>query len=272
MGLAERNGTAPGGGLERLIAGDDATLGRALSVLERGDAQAAALAEGLRPHAGQARIVGFTGPPGAGKSTLVSTYVATLRERGESVAVLAVDPSSPLSGGALLGDRARMGAHAGDEGVFIRSVAARGHLGGLTRTMPALLDAVDAAGWPTIVVETVGAGQSEVEVAGLAEVTVVLDTPGLGDEVQALKAGLLEVADVLVVNKADLPFADRTRRNLEQMLQLRDGSRPIPSIVSTSATTGEGVAELADAIASAGEARGAGRRPGRRAGADTTMR
>jgi LAO/AO transport system kinase len=261
MGPVGTDCTDHGGGLERLLAGDRGALGRALSLLERGDGPARGLVERLRPHAGRARVVGFTGPPGAGKSTLVSAYVAALRERHERVAVLAVDPSSPLSGGALLGDRARMGSHANDQGVFIRSVAARGHLGGLARSMPALLDAVDAAGWPTIVIETVGAGQSEIEVAELAEVTVVLDAPGLGDEVQALKAGLLEVADVLVVNKADLPFSDRAGRNLERMLQLRDRRRPVPSVVSTSATTGEGVAELADAIAAVWEERRAASDP-----------
>ena len=186
---------------ERLLGGDVAALARAISLLEVGGQQSDALAARLRGHAGQARVIGFTGPPGAGKSTLISAYVAALRARAESVAILAVDPSSPLSGGAVLGDRTRMGEHSTDPGVFIRSVAARGHLGGLALSIPGILDAVDAAGWPTIILETVGAGQSETEIVEFADVKVVLNAPGLGDDVQAIKAGILEIADVLVVKQ-----------------------------------------------------------------------
>lgn len=223
-------------------------LARAISLLEMGGPGRDGLANRLRRHAGAALVVAFTGPPGVGKSTLISAYVAELRKRDNRVAVLAVDPSSPLSGGALLGDRIRMGEHSTDTGVFIRSVASRGHLGGLALSIPAILDAVDAAGWPTIVLETVGAGQSETEIVETADVTIVLNAPGLGDDVQAIKAGILEIADILVVNKSDLPDADRTVRQLQSMLQLRkaDG-RDVP-IVSISAHGAEGVGELADII------------------------
>ena len=235
----------------RLRAGDRATLARAISLLESGGEKAAALARRLQPLAGRARVIAFTGPPGAGKSTLLSAYISLLRARDEAVAVLAVDPTSPLSGGAILGDRARMNAHAGDPGVFIRSIAARGHLGGLALSIPGILDAVDAAGWPTVILETVGAGQSETEIAEIADVKVVLNAPGLGDEVQAIKAGILEIADVLVVNKCDLPNADRTARQLRSMIELRPPDRQAVPVVQTSATTGDGLDCLQAAIADA---------------------
>ncbi len=173
---------------DRLLAGDPGAMARAISVLETGGAEADALAARLRPHAGRALVVGFTGAPGAGKSTLISAYISAMRAAGERVAVLAVDPSSPLSGGAVLGDRTRMGAHTSDRGVYIRSVASRGHLGGLSLAIASMLDAVDAAGWPTIILETVGAGQSETEIVEFADVKVVLNAPGMGDDVQAIKA------------------------------------------------------------------------------------
>lgn len=233
---------------ERLLTGDVATLARAISLLEAGGNTGDDLAARLRDHAGNARVVAFTGPPGAGKSTLINGYVAELRNRGERVAILAVDPSSPLSGGAVLGDRTRMGEHSTDPGVFIRSVASRGHLGGLAVSIPAILDAVDAAGWPTIILETVGAGQSETEIAEFADVKIVLNAPGLGDDIQAIKAGILEIADILVVNKCDLPLADRTVRQLQSMLQLRSVEcRDVP-IVSTSATKLTGLNDLDDTI------------------------
>lgn len=238
-----------GEGFARLLAGDIATLARAISVLEAGGARAEVLALPLRSYAGRARVIAFTGPPGAGKSTLLSAYISVLRAREERVAVLAVDPSSPLSGGAVLGDRARMGAHIGDPGVYIRSIASRGHLGGLALAIPAILDAVDAAGWPTVILETVGAGQSETEVAEFADVKVVLNAPGLGDDIQAIKAGILEIADVLVVNKCDLPLADQTTRQLRAMLELRPIDRRNVRILETSAKTGEGLDRLDDAIA-----------------------
>ena len=172
----------------------------------------------LYPQAGQAHIVGITGPPGSGKSTLVSALIANVREAGRPVAVIAVDPSSPITGGALLGDRVRMQAHAGDRDVFIRSMAARGHAGGLAAATGAAAAVLDACGFDLILIETVGTGQSEVEVAAAADTTVVLEAPEMGDEVQAIKAGLLEVADIVVVNKGDRPGAQRTAAQLRAML------------------------------------------------------
>lgn len=233
---------------DRLLEGDMGSLARALSILERGGSEAEGLAARLRPYTGDAAVVGFTGPPGSGKSTLIDAFVTALRDEGERVAVLAVDPSSPLTGGAVLGDRTRMGTHTRDDGVFIRSIASRGHLGGLSVSVPLLLDAVDAAGWTTIVLETVGTGQSEVEIVDFADITVVLSAPGLGDEVQAMKGGILEIADILVVNKSDLPFASKTRQQLDEALALRDSSRAVPTVVCTSATRMEGVSELVAAF------------------------
>ncbi|WP_424978836.1 methylmalonyl Co-A mutase-associated GTPase MeaB [Leisingera sp. S232] len=246
--LTEPATKAKASAFQRLLDGDVAVLARAISLLEAGGADSEVLTNRLRNHTGSARVVAFTGPPGAGKSTLINAYVAELRRRGHRVAVLAVDPSSPLTGGAVLGDRTRMGEHSADAGVFIRSVASRGHLGGLASSIPAILDAVDAAGWQVIVLETVGAGQSETEIAEIADVNVVLNAPGLGDDVQAIKAGILEIADILVVNKCDLPHADRTVRQLQSMLQLRKAERRNIPILSTSADRAEGICELSDAI------------------------
>src|SRR6188474_3492791 len=172
----------------------------------------------LYPKAGDAHIVGITGPPGAGKSTLVASLIAALREAGRTAAVVAVDPSSPITGGALLGDRVRMQSYASDDGVFIRSMASRGHAGGLAATSTAAASVFDAAGFDIVLLETVGTGQSEVEVAAAADTTVVLEAPEMGDEVQAIKAGLLEVADLVVVNKGDRPGAQRTASQLRAML------------------------------------------------------
>jgi LAO/AO transport system kinase len=204
----------------------------------------------LAPYAGHAHVVGLTGSPGVGKSTATSALVKVLRAEGKRVGVLAVDPSSPFSGGALLGDRVRMGDHSLDEGVYIRSMASRGHLGGLAWTTPQALRVLDAAGFDVVLVETVGVGQSEVEVAGLADTTVVLLAPGMGDGIQAAKAGILEIGDVFVVNKADRDGADQTRRELRSMINLserRDGSWR-PPIVSTVARAGTGFDELAAAL------------------------
>lgn len=242
--LSEPRTVTPDSAFGRLLAGSPAALARALSVLENGGDDADLLAARVRPYTGRALVVGFTGPPGAGKSTLISAYVTALRAAGERVAVLAVDPSSPLSGGALLGDRLRMGEHLRDPGVFIRSVASKCHLGGLALSVPALLDATDAAGWPTIVVETVGAGQSETEIVEFADVKIVLSAPGLGDDVQALKAGVLEIADILVINKCDLPFAAQLRRQVEGALRLRPSDRAAPPVVSTSASADLGIDDL----------------------------
>ncbi|MFN4275669.1 MAG: methylmalonyl Co-A mutase-associated GTPase MeaB [Ferrovibrio sp.] len=237
--------------LPGLMAGERAALARAITAVENETDEATAVLQGIRSRLGHALVVGFTGAPGAGKSTLVSAYVAELRRRDLSVGVVAVDPSSPLTGGAILGDRIRMSQHAGDPGVFIRSLASRGHLGGLSRTAARVIDVFDASGRDVVVVETVGTGQSEVEIAEIADVRVVVNAPGLGDDVQAIKAGILEIADILVVNKSDLPFAERSARQLAAMSAQR-GHGPVP-VLHTSATVTKGVPELADAIAAVGK-------------------
>ena len=206
---------------DRLRKGETRALAKALTVADIGGEEARALLQALDEDRRETPVVGLTGPPGSGKSTLISAMIRTLRERGSKVAALAVDPSSPKSGGAILGDRARMGEHGSDPHVFIRSIAARGHLGGLALNIQASIDVVNAAGFDIVLLETVGAGQSEVEVAQVADVTVVVGAPGLGDDLQAIKAGILEVADILVINKADLPGADDAARQLEAMLGLR---------------------------------------------------
>jgi len=204
----------------------------------------------LAPHVGRAHVVGLTGSPGVGKSTSTNALIGHLRAAGRRVGVLAVDPSSPFSGGALLGDRVRMGDHALDEGVFIRSMASRGHLGGLAWSTPQALRVLDAAGYDVVLVETVGVGQSEVEVAGLADTTVVLLAPGMGDGIQAAKAGILEIGDVYVVNKADRDGADQVRRDLRSMLSLgerREGAWK-PPVLPTVARSGEGIDAVVAAL------------------------
>lgn len=208
--------------------------------------RAQALLQALHPHRRGARVIGVTGNPGAGKSTLTSALVAALRRRGHKVGVIAVDPSSPFSGGAILGDRIRMNDHALDPGVFIRSVATRGHLGGLSGSAHDLVTVLDAMGYDPIFVETVGVGQDEVEVVRLADTTVVVVVPGLGDDIQAIKAGLLEVADIFVLNKADRDGADRTERDLRTMQSLRGGHDEDVPVLRTVATTGQGVEGLMD--------------------------
>jgi LAO/AO transport system kinase len=205
----------------------------------------------LAPHAGRAHVLGITGAPGVGKSTSTNTLVGALRRRGQRVGVLAVDPSSPFSGGALLGDRIRMSDHALDPGVYIRSMASRGHLGGVSWSTPQALRVLDAAGCDVILVETVGVGQSEVEIAGLADTSIVLLAPGMGDGIQAAKAGILEIGDIFVVNKADRDGADATVRDLRHMISLGDRSEPglwRPPVVKTVASTGAGVDEVLEAI------------------------
>lgn len=194
-------------------------------------------------------MVGLTGAPGAGKSTLTNGLCSEIRRRNRTVGVLAVDPSSPFSGGAILGDRIRMGDQATDEGVYIRSMATRGNLGGLALATPEAARVLDAAGYDTVVVETVGVGQVEMEVAGAADTTVVVVNPGWGDEVQAAKAGLMEVADIFVINKADRPGTDETRRDLESMLDMRPAETSHrPPVLAVVATEGEGIEELVDAL------------------------
>jgi LAO/AO transport system kinase len=234
--------------VDDLVAGGRRALARVLTRIEDGDADTVRrLVGGLHPHTGGAALVGITGAPGAGKSTLVSALITSWRAQDRTVAVLAIDPSSPFSGGALLGDRVRMQDHVLDPGVFVRSMASRGQLGGLSWATPQALLALDAAGFDIVVVETVGVGQAEVEVAALADTTVVVVAPGMGDAIQAAKAGILEVADVFCVNKADRPGADRTARELRE-LQALGGTGTDAAIVATTASTGEGIDELRDAI------------------------
>ena len=244
-----------------VLAGERRAIARALSAVENETAAGAALLRTLHAHLGAARVIGITGPPGAGKSTLVDALIGELLARGGRVGVVAIDPSSPITGGAILGDRIRMGTHQGDERVFIRSLASRGHAGGLSRSAARAVDVLDAAGYAHIIVETVGAGQSEVEVAELADTRIVVLPPGLGDDVQAIKAGILEIADIYVVNKADLPLAERAESELLSMIALRSYAGWKPPVLRTVATTGEGVPQLAEAIAAHAQA-GAGRRAG----------
>src|SRR2546421_4132159 len=214
-------------------------------MVEDGADGLAELSAGLYPHTGKAYTLGLTGSPGVGKSSLAAQLVQAVRERELTIAVLAIDPTSPFTGGALLGDRIRMQSHATDAGVFIRSMATRGHLGGLALAAPEAIRVLDGAGLPWVLVETVGVGQVEVEVAGAADTTVVVVPPGSGDAMQASKAGLLEAADIFVVNKADRPGAAETRRDLEFMLHLSTPDEGwTPPIISTVASTGEGVDDL----------------------------
>ena len=236
---------------ERVLAGDPRAIARAISLIEDDSTLAPALVSRIYPQTGRAYLVGVTGPPGAGKSTLVDRLTAELRRQGVTIGVLAVDPSSPFTGGAILGDRVRMQAHAGDPDVFIRSMATRGHLGGLARATSEAALVLDAAGRDVIVIETVGVGQDEVEIVRTADISVVVLVPGAGDDVQALKAGIMEIADVFVVNKADREGADRTVSTVEAMLALQTYSESDwrPPIVTTVATTGAGVETLVAAIA-----------------------
>jgi LAO/AO transport system kinase len=237
--------------VEAARAGAPRAVARLISLVEDGHPALREVMAALAPHTGRAHIFGITGSPGVGKSTITNALVGALRARGKRVGILAVDPSSPFSGGALLGDRIRMQDHALDPGVYIRSMASRGHLGGLSWTTPQALRVLDAAGCDVVVVETVGVGQSEVEVAGLADTTLVLLAPGMGDGIQAAKAGILEIGDIFVVNKADREGADATVRDLRHMISLGDRSEPDlwrPPVLKTVAARGDGIDEVMAAI------------------------
>ena len=240
--------TATGDLVARARAGDKRSLARLVSVVENDDPGAAEILRTLYADTGRAQVVGVTGPPGGGKSTLVNNLAGAYRERSSRVAVVAVDPSSPFSGGAILGDRIRMRERFLDEGIFIRSMASRGHAGGLARATARVVNVLDALGTDVVLVETVGVGQEEVDVIGVADTVCLVTVPGLGDDIQAIKAGILEIADVLVVNKADRPGADETVRDLAQMLSLAKDHTWKPPIIRTSARSGEGTRELVDAI------------------------
>ena len=232
-----------------IVAGDRRALARLLTHIENTDAVAAEALAWLFPHTGRAHVVGVTGAPGCGKSTLVNELAQILRRAGSTVAILAVDPSSPFTGGALLGDRLRMRGLAGDSGVFIRSAASRGALGGLAITTADMAAAFDAAGYDKIIVETVGAGQAEVDIASTAHTVLVVESPELGDDVQAIKAGILEIADVLVANKADRPNAENALRALRASVEMMPASLAWRTpIIQTVATVGQGVAEVAEAM------------------------
>ena len=254
--------------VQKMRAGERRAIATAITELERLSASAPVLLRAMQPYLGRALVVGFTGPPGAGKSTLVNAVIAELRSAQRTVGVIAVDPSSPVSGGAILGDRIRMTAALDDEGVFVRSMASRGYLGGLSPAAVRIIDALDAAGRDLILLETVGTGQSEMDVAEVADVRVVISAPGLGDDIQAMKSGLLEIADILVVNKGDRPGAELTLHQLAGALSIRAGRRGEVPVLKTTATTGEGVAKLLLAIDEKGrqvEAEGAVARRRRRA-------
>jgi LAO/AO transport system kinase len=236
--------------VERLLAGDLRALARAITLVESASSSRPAILKEAYPATGRAAVVGITGPPGAGKSSLVDALARAYRRRGERIGIIAVDPSSAFSGGAILGDRIRMQQHHGDPGVYIRSMANRGHAGGLARATPDAVDLIDAAGFSIILVETVGVGQDEVEVVDGAETVVVVLVPGMGDDIQSLKAGIMEIAHLFVINKCDRGGADRVETDIQQLLSLGSWEgRWRPRILRTTATTGEGVEGVVGAIA-----------------------
>lgn len=259
---------------DRVLAGDARAIARAISLIEDEAPAAADVIRSLFPKTGRAYLVGVTGPPGAGKSTLVDRLVTETRGRGETLGVVAVDPTSPFTGGAILGDRLRMQAHAADPDVFIRSMATRGQLGGLARSTTDVALVLDAAGKTLVVIETVGVGQDEVDIVRTADVSIVILVPGTGDEVQALKAGIMEIADIFVVNKADREGADRTATAIESNLALQSFGEGEwrPPIIKTEATTGRGVPELWAAIQAFRSHSEAGRHRRRRARGEFRLR
>ncbi|HET8674885.1 MAG TPA: methylmalonyl Co-A mutase-associated GTPase MeaB [Blastocatellia bacterium] len=235
---------------ERILKGEKRAIARAISAVEDGRAEATEILKEVFPHTGRALVVGITGAPGAGKSTLVDRLASLYRSRDERVGIIAVDPSSPFTGGAILGDRIRMQSMATDPGIFIRSMAARGHLGGLARATVDAVAILDAAGYNKVIVETVGVGQDEIDIVKAADVTVVVLVPGMGDDIQAIKAGIMEIGDVFVINKADREGVLRTERELESLLSISerpDGWKPL--VVKTVATEDDGLDQLAEAIA-----------------------
>lgn len=238
--------------IDRMRAGERRSTALVITELERLSTAAPILLRAMQPHLGHALVVGFTGPPGAGKSTLVNAVIAELRRAHKTVGVIAVDPSSPVSGGAILGDRIRMTAALDDDGVFVRSLASRGYLGGLSPAAVRIIDALDAAGRDVILLETVGTGQNEIDVAEVADVRVVISAPGLGDDIQAMKSGLLEIADIMVVNKGDRPGAEQTLQQLVGALSIRAMRKQGLPVLKTTATTGEGVPELVAAMTATG--------------------
>ncbi len=234
--------------VEEILAGNRRSLARAITLVENELPGKQEVLKALFPHTGKAYVVGVTGSPGAGKSSLVDRLMAEIRQRGLTVGVIAVDPTSPFSGGALLGDRIRMQEHALDPGVFIRSMGTRGSLGGLARTTKEVIKVLDAAGKDVVLVETVGVGQSELEIMHAADTTVVVLTPGAGDVIQTLKAGIMEIADVFAVNKADLDGATKVVTEVQTMLELDRKREWVPPVVPTVSLTGKGVVDLLDAI------------------------
>ncbi|HAD04798.1 MAG: GTPase [Desulfuromonadales bacterium GWD2_61_12] len=235
---------------ERIVRGELRAAARLMRDIDDGMPSAVAELKALYPRTGRAFIIGITGPPGAGKSTLTDKVIAAYRAAGKTVAVVAIDPTSPFTGGAILGDRIRMSRHATDPGVFIRSLATRGHLGGLSRSTADVVNVFDAMGWEVIIIETVGVGQDEIDIVRTAHTSLVVMVPGLGDDIQAIKAGILEIGDVFVVNKADRPDADRAVRDLEMMVEMKHpgAGEWWPPVLRTVAQKGDGVAELVGKI------------------------
>ncbi len=234
---------------ERLLAGDSRALGKAISLVEREDAEAERLLADLYGSTGNARIIGITGSPGSGKSTLVAALAKHYRQQHKRVGIVAVDPTSPFSGGAILGDRIRMAELYTDRGVFIRSMATRGFMGGLAKASNDVVDLLDAAGFDTVLVETVGVGQDEIEVIRTVQTNVVVLVPGMGDDIQAIKAGIMEIGDIFAVNKADRPGADKTVTEVTMMMSLvEEHGDWTPPIVKTVASRGEGIVELDEAM------------------------